>query len=54
LNRLTSGWSSANTGAYSWGENYSIDAWSNLQISPMGGNDMVMCKNMLPPLRDLK
>jgi RHS repeat-associated protein len=37
LNRLTSGWSSANTGAYSWGENYSIDAWGNLQISPMGG-----------------
>src|SRR5579864_6737723 len=36
LNRLTSGWSSANTGAYSWGENYSIDAWGNLQISPMG------------------
>jgi len=37
LNRLTSGWSSANTGAYSWGENYAIDAWGNLQISPMGG-----------------
>ena len=37
LNRLTSGWSSANTGAYSWGETYSIDAWGNLQISPMGG-----------------
>jgi len=37
LNRLTSGWSSANTGDYSWGENYSIDAWGNLQISPMGG-----------------
>ncbi len=37
LNRLTSGWSSANTGTYSWGENYSIDAWGNLQISPMGG-----------------
>jgi RHS repeat-associated protein len=36
LNRLASGWSSANTGAYSWGENYSIDAWGNLQISPMG------------------
>jgi RHS repeat-associated protein len=36
LNRLTSGWSSANSGAYSWGENYSIDAWGNLQISPMG------------------
>jgi YD repeat-containing protein len=34
---LTSGWSSANTGAYSWGENYSIDAWGNLQISPLGG-----------------
>jgi RHS repeat-associated protein len=37
LNRLSSGWSSANTGTYSWGENYSIDAWGNLQISPMGG-----------------
>lgn len=37
LNRLTSGWSAANTGAYSWGENYSIDAWGNLQIAPMGG-----------------
>jgi hypothetical protein len=36
LNRLSSGWSSANTGTYSWGENYSIDAWGNLQISPMG------------------
>src|SRR5437899_12073346 len=36
LNRLSSAWSSANTGAYSWGENYSIDAWGNLQISPMG------------------
>jgi RHS repeat-associated protein len=37
LNRLTSAWSSANTGTYSWGENYSIDAWGNLQISPMSG-----------------
>jgi RHS repeat-associated protein len=37
LNRITSGWSSANTGSYSWGENYSIDAWGNLQISPMSG-----------------
>ena len=37
LNRITSGSSSANTGTYSWGENYSIDAWGNLQISPMGG-----------------
>jgi RHS repeat-associated protein len=36
LNRLSSGWSSANTGAYSWGENYSIDSWGNLQTSPMG------------------
>ncbi|MFL6389830.1 MAG: RHS repeat domain-containing protein [Terriglobales bacterium] len=33
---LTAG-SSANTGAYSWGETYSIDAWGNLQISPMAG-----------------
>jgi hypothetical protein len=37
LNRLASGSSFANTGAYSWGENYAIDAWGNLQISPMGG-----------------
>src|SRR6185437_4262249 len=37
LNRITAGWSSANTGNYSWGENYSIDAWGNLQVSPMGG-----------------
>jgi RHS repeat-associated protein len=37
LNRITAGWSSANTGNYSWGENYAIDAWGNLQISPMGG-----------------
>jgi hypothetical protein len=36
LNRLASGASSANTGSFSWGENYSIDAWGNLQISPMG------------------
>jgi RHS repeat-associated protein len=36
LNRLASGSSSANTGAYSWGENYSVDAWGNLQISPIG------------------
>jgi len=37
LNRLASGSSSANSGLYSWGENYSIDAWGNLQISPMSG-----------------
>jgi RHS repeat-associated protein len=37
LNRLASGASSANTGSYSWGENYSIDAWGNLQIAPMSG-----------------
>ena len=37
LNRLTAGWSMANTGNYSWGENYSIDAWGNLQITPMQG-----------------
>jgi RHS repeat-associated protein len=37
LNRLISAWSATNTGTYSWGENYSIDAWGNLQISPMGG-----------------
>ncbi len=35
LNRLTSGWSAANTGAMSWGETYSIDAWGNLMIAPM-------------------
>jgi RHS repeat-associated protein len=35
LNRLVSGLSAANTGTYSWGENYSIDAWGNLQIAPM-------------------
>ncbi|MBZ5532066.1 MAG: hypothetical protein LAO20_11595 [Acidobacteriia bacterium] len=43
LNRLTSGWSAANTGAMSWGETYSIDPWGNLMIAPMankanGGN----------------
>src|SRR5262249_7790280 len=37
LNRITTGSSTANTGSSSWGENYSIDAWSNLQISPMSG-----------------
>jgi RHS repeat-associated protein len=37
LNRLTSAWSTANTGTYSWGESYSIDAWGNLQITPMSG-----------------
>lgn len=37
LNRIATGSSSANTGNYSWGENYSIDAWGNLQISPMSG-----------------
>ena len=37
LNRIASGSSAANTGAYSWGENYSIDAWGNLQISPVSG-----------------
>ena len=36
LNRLAASWSSANTGSYSWGENYSMDAWGNLQIAPMG------------------
>ncbi len=43
LNRIASGSSQANTGTLSWGETYSIDAWSNLQITPMankahGGN----------------
>lgn len=37
LNRIASGSSAANTGTYSWGENYSIDAWGNLQMSPMSG-----------------
>jgi RHS repeat-associated protein len=37
LNRIKSGWSTANTGALSWGENYTIDPWGNLMISPMGG-----------------
>jgi RHS repeat-associated protein len=37
LNRITSGSSAAATGALSWGENYSIDPWGNLMISPMGG-----------------
>jgi hypothetical protein len=35
LNRITSGWSQASTGAASWGENYTIDAWGNLQMTPM-------------------
>jgi RHS repeat-associated protein len=37
LNRVTAGWSSANTGTMSWGENYAIDAWGNLQMTPMAG-----------------
>jgi RHS repeat-associated protein len=37
LNRITAGWSSANSGAMSWGENYAIDAWGNLQMTPMAG-----------------
>lgn len=37
LNRITSGSSAANTGALSWGENYTVDAWGNLQMSPMAG-----------------
>lgn len=37
LNRITAASSSANTGSLSWGETYSIDAWGNLMISPMGG-----------------
>jgi RHS repeat-associated protein len=35
LNRITSGYSAGNTGTYSWGESYSIDAWGNLNIAPM-------------------
>jgi RHS repeat-associated protein len=37
LNRIVTGSTSGNTGALSWGENYTIDAWGNLQISPMAG-----------------
>jgi RHS repeat-associated protein len=37
LNRITAGWSQAGSGALSWGENYSIDAWGNLQMAPMAG-----------------
>jgi hypothetical protein len=34
LNRITSGSSAANIGAYSWGETYSIDPRGNLNIAP--------------------
>jgi RHS repeat-associated protein len=37
LNRITSGYSAASTGTFSWGETYSVDAWGNLNIAPMGG-----------------
>ncbi|MGH9571476.1 MAG: RHS repeat-associated core domain-containing protein, partial [Candidatus Angelobacter sp.] len=37
LNRIVSGSSAANTGALSWGENYAVDSWGNLTISPMPG-----------------
>ncbi|MGH9571522.1 MAG: RHS repeat-associated core domain-containing protein, partial [Candidatus Angelobacter sp.] len=37
LNRITAGSTNGNTGAYSWGENYTIDAWGNLMMSPMAG-----------------
>jgi RHS repeat-associated protein len=37
LNRITSGYSTAATGTYSWGETYTIDAWGNLKIAPIGG-----------------
>jgi RHS repeat-associated protein len=36
LNRITSGYSAAATGTYSWGETYSVDPWGNLNIGPMG------------------
>jgi hypothetical protein len=36
LNRITPGSSAASTGALSWGENYNVDPWGNLMISPMG------------------
>jgi RHS repeat-associated protein len=37
LNRITAGWSAANSGNLSWGENYTFDQWGNLQINPMSG-----------------
>ncbi|HET9182504.1 MAG TPA: RHS repeat-associated core domain-containing protein [Candidatus Angelobacter sp.] len=37
LNRITSGWSAAGSGTLSWGENYTMDAWGNLTMSPMSG-----------------
>ncbi len=37
LNRVTTGWTSGNTGAYSWGENYVLDPWGNMQMSRMAG-----------------
>ena len=37
LNRITAGWSAAGSGTLSWGENYTIDAWGNLMMSPMSG-----------------
>ena len=37
VNRIVTGSTSGNTGALSWGENYTIDPWGNLQISPMAG-----------------
>lgn len=37
LNRITAGWTNGSTGALSWGENYAIDPWGNLEMSPMSG-----------------
>ncbi len=37
LNRILSGSSQGSTGALAWGENYSIDPWGNMQMSPMAG-----------------
>ena len=37
MNRITSGYSTATTGAFSWGETYTVDPWGNLNIAPMGG-----------------
>lgn len=37
LNRIIAGWTNGSTGTLAWGENYPIDAWGNLEISPMGG-----------------
>jgi RHS repeat-associated protein len=37
LDRISTAYSQANTGPYSWGDNYSPDTWGNLKMSPMAG-----------------